>query len=269
MGETGLLAFGTSLDAGDGLYKGTKLAAKDESTMDNSPLHDPVPFDATTGLLLAADVGMNSIAAIDGEVLAMIAAELGQADLSGELAEATAAHKTRIAEWLWDEDRGVYANRMLDGTFVPSIAPTSFFPMAAGVATEDQAARMIEGYLNNPVKFGGEYGLPSVTRDDPAYHDNVYWRGRIWGPLNFWTYVGLRRARRDAEAAALADRSRRLYEQSWRERLCGENYNADTGAVHDQPDTDGFYAWGALLPALSVLEERPWDGCVPDWSGHR
>ena len=45
LGDTGLLCFGTSLDAGDGLYKGTKLAAKDESTMDNSPLHDPVPFD--------------------------------------------------------------------------------------------------------------------------------------------------------------------------------------------------------------------------------
>ncbi len=263
LGDTGLLCFGTSLDAGDGLYKGTKLAAKDESTMDNSPLHDPVPFEEATGKLLAADVGMNSIAAIDGEVLALMAAELGKNDLSAELRESNKAHKARIAEWLWDESRGVYANRMLDGTFVPSIAPTSFFPLAAGVATEDQTDRMIGGYLLDPAKFGGDYGLPSVTRDDPAYHDNVYWRGRIWGPLNFWTYIGLRRADRAAEATALAEMSWRLFELNWRERLCGENFNAETGAVHDQPDTDGFYAWGALLPALSVLEEHAWDGCVP------
>ena len=50
-------------------------------------------------------------------------------------------------------------------------------------------------------KFGGAFGLPSVTRDDPAYGDNVYWRGRIWGPLNFWTYQALRRAGLDGEAA--------------------------------------------------------------------
>ncbi|HEX9769526.1 MAG TPA: hypothetical protein VGA50_10160, partial [Kiloniellales bacterium] len=73
LADTGLLAYGTSLDAGDGLYKGTKLAAKDESTMDNSPLHDAVPFDEASGLLLAADVGLNSLAALDGEVLAMMA----------------------------------------------------------------------------------------------------------------------------------------------------------------------------------------------------
>ena len=100
-------------------------------------------------------------------------------------------------------------------------------------------------------------------RDDPAYGDNVYWRGRIWGPLNFWVYQGLRRAGLDAEAAALAEKSRRLFALGWRERRCGENYHAETGAIHDQPDTDGFYSWGALLPALAVSEHldfTPWAG---------
>ncbi len=27
--------------------------------------------------------------------------------------------------------------------------------------------------------------LPSIARNDVAYKDNVYWRGRIWGPMNF------------------------------------------------------------------------------------
>lgn len=252
LGETGLLCFGTSLEAGDGLYKGTKLAAKDESTMDNSPLHDPVPFDEASGLLLAADVGLNSLAAIDGEMLAKIERELGDVETADTRDRAVAAHKARIADWLWDEDRGVFANRMLDGGFVPSIAPTSFYPLAAGIATADRVERMVEGYLENPAKFGGEYGLPSVTRDDPAYAENVYWRGRIWGPLNFWVYLGLRRAGRDGEARALAKKSWRLFESGWAERLCGENYNAETGAVHDQPDTDGFYAWGALLAAIRM-----------------
>ena len=275
MGDTGLLAFGTSLDAGDGLYKGTKLAAKDESTMDNSPLHDPVPFDASTGMLMAADVAVNSITVIDGEVLAMMAGELGFGEDQKDLEARVEVHKERIATWLWDDQRGIFANRMSDGSFVPSLAPTSFFPLAAGVGTPEQVDRMIERYLYDEKKFGGKWVLPSVTRDDPAYLDNVYWRGRIWGPLNFWVYQGLRRAGRDADARILADKSWALFAHNWKDRICGENFNAETGAVHDQPDTDGFYAWGTLLPAMAVSEVMdfsPWHGwsvMAPTESGAR
>ena len=254
MGDTGLLCFGTSLDAGDGLYKGTKLAAKDESTMDNSPLHDPVLFDEVSGLLLAADVGVNSMAALDGELMERIFNELGELDIGQQLKERTFSHKQRIAEWLWDERRGIFANRMINGEFVSTLAPTSFFPMAAGIGSMDQAHRMIQDYLNNPSKFGGEFGLPSVTRDDPAYTDNVYWRGRTWAPLNFWVWQGLKRQGYVKEAAQLAEQGWELFEKNWKQRLCGENFNAETGEVLDQPDTDGFYSWGALLAAMKALE---------------
>jgi putative isomerase len=263
LADTGLLAYGTSLDAGDGLYKGTKLAAKDESTMDNSPLHDPVPFDAASGLLLAADVGLNSLAALDGEVLARMARALGRDAEAEALERQVAAHKARIAEWLWDADRQVFANRLLDGGFVRPLAPTSFYPLAAGVGSPDQRAALVSRYLRPDDKFGGQFVLPSVTRDDPAYADNVYWRGRIWGPLNFWVYQGLRRAGLDEAAAALAEKSRHLFALGWQGRQCGENYNAETGAIRDQPDSDSFYSWGALLPALAVsecLDVTPWAG---------
>jgi hypothetical protein len=37
-----------------------------------------------------------------------------------------------------------------------------------------------------PCKFGGN----SIARSDPAFYDNTYWRGRIWGPhlqLLYWS----------------------------------------------------------------------------------
>lgn len=252
----GLVVYGTSLDVGDGLYKGTKLAAKDESSMDNMPVHDPAPFDEETGLLMSFDVGLNSLLALDGEVLARMAAELGREDDAARLAGRSARHRETISERLWDGDRKVFANRLVDGGFVEPLAPTSFFPMAAGAASAEQVEALVSGYLTPREKFGGVPGLPSVTRDDPAYADNVYWRGRIWGPLNFWTYQGLKRCGRDAEARALAEMGWRLFADGWRERLCGENYNAETGAILDQADTDPFYSWGALLPYLMVAEER-------------
>ena len=127
--------------------------------------------------------------------------ELGELDTAQQLKERTFSHKQRISEWLWDESRGIFANRMISGEFVSTLAPTSFFPMAAGIGSKDQSQRMIQGYLNHPSKFGGEFGLPSVTRDDPTYTDNVYWRGRIWAPLNFWVWQGLKRQGFIKEAA--------------------------------------------------------------------
>jgi putative isomerase len=193
----------------------------------------------------------------------MMARTLGQDAEADELESQVAAHKASIAERLWDETRQVFANRLLDGSFVTPLAPTSFYPLVAGIGSPEQQAALVDRYLNPEDKFGGPFGLPSVTRDDPAYGDNVYWRGRIWGPLNFWAYQGLRRAGLAGEAAALAEKSLRLFALGWQARECGENYNAETGAIRDQPDTDGFYSWGALLPALAVsevLDMTPWAG---------
>ncbi|MFK7894067.1 MAG: trehalase family glycosidase [Granulosicoccus sp.] len=261
--DTGLVAYGTSLDAGDGLYKGTKLAAKDESSMDNMAVHDPAEFDASTGLIQAADVGLNSMLALDGEILVQMATMLKLETEANRLEQQNKAHKACIADWLWDETRGIFANRLVNGQFVQPLAPTSFFPMAAGIASDDQVDSLIKRYLLPEEKFGGRFVLPSATRDDPAYQDNVYWRGRIWAPLNYWVYEGLRRYRRSDEASELAHKSFSLFNQGWQDRYCGENYHAESGAIRDQPDTDYFYTWGAMLPVLSVkevIDDTPWHG---------
>jgi putative isomerase len=194
------------------------------------------------------------MAALDGELLELIFSELGEAPVAKQLNKRTLDHKQKILEWLWDESRGIFANRMITGEFVATLAPTSFFPLAAGVGSIEQAKKMINGFLKNPSKFGGEFVVPSVTRDDPAYSDNIYWRGRIWAPLNFWVWHGLKRRGFHREAKELAVRGWLLFEKNWNQRLCGENFNAETGEVLDQPDTDGFYSWGALLAAIRALE---------------
>jgi putative isomerase len=168
----------------------------------------------------------------------------------------------RVRARLWDDERKVFANRLWTGAFVRSIAPTSFYPLLAGIATPEQTQHLLR-WLDDPRKFGGFWRLPSVTRDDPAYHDNVYWRGRIWPPLNLLTYLGLRRAGEDAAARRLAEDSHRLFDQAWRKGQCPENFNAESGLADDQPDTDLFYGWGGLMPLIATLEIvrcTPWAG---------
>jgi putative isomerase len=257
----GLMAWGTS-PVGDGLYKRTKLGAKNESSMDNSPIHDEAQYDPKSGCLDQADVGLNSLLALDGEVLALFARQRGDAKTAQRLEERAAALRLRIQEQLWDGERAIFANRRWSGHFIRSLAPTSFYPLLAGAATAEQEADLLK-WLDDPKAFGGAHRLPSVTRDDPAYHDNVYWRGRIWPPLNYLTYGGLKRSGHDAEAAALAADSVKLFAAAWAKRQMPENFSAETGLADDQPDTDTFYGWGGLMPLIGIneiIDVTPWHG---------
>ncbi len=260
--NAGLVSFGNSA-VGTGLYRGTNIGAKDESSMDNSPMHDQARFDKVAGTLDQWDVGLNSMLALDAEMLAKIAAELGHTEVASMLQTEAVELNARIATGLWDEFRGIFANKLWSGQFARSVTPTSFWPLLSGAATPAQAKRLLQ-HLADPESFGGAFGLPSVARDDPAANDNVYWRGRIWPPLNWTVWQGLRRYGFEAEASALAAKSWALFSRAWqRDRLCAENYHADTGEVLDQPDTDGFYSWGALMPAMTVAEVMD----VSAWSG--
>ena len=260
--RNGLLEYGTS-PVGDGLYRGTKLAAKDESMMDNSPVHDEAVLMEAAHTLDCEDVALNSFVALDGEMLALIARALGLGAEAAALEQRTEGLKTRIREQLWDDRRRVFANRLWSGRFVQSLAPTSFFPLICGAASAGQANDLVERHLSDPRAFGGEYMMPAVSRADPAFADNVYWRGRIWPPLNFIAYYGLRRYGLDDAARTLAEASYRTFMVNWRDRICGENFNADSGRADDQPDTDLFYTWGALMayPAVAEISDvNPWQG---------
>ena len=258
----GLCSYGTSA-VGEGMYLGTSFGARNESSMDNAPIHDEAEYDPATRTLTTLDVGLNSLLALDAEMLALIAAELGEDEAARHYAEVGKRTRDRIAAQLWDESRGVFANRLRSGPFVRSVGPTSFYPLVAGAVSPERLPLLL-AHLDDPDGFAGSFVLPSVRRDDPAYNDNTYWRGRVWPPLNWLVWQGLRRAGEHERATALAERSLAMFHAVWEERrLCPENYNADTGEPLDQPDTEGFYGWGALIPALGVAEVTdisPWDG---------
>jgi putative isomerase len=257
----GLVSCGTS-DVGEGMYKGMHFGARNETGMDNSATHDEAIYEPETRTLSTFDVGLNSVLALDAEMLALIARELGRTGEAEELDALAASSRDRIRTELWDEARGIFANRQRNGGFVRSLAPTSFYPLICGAATPEQAGRLLQ-HLDDPRTFGGEWVIPNATRDDPAYRDNVYWRGRIWPNVNYFVWHALRRNGFEAEARAFGAKCMKLFEKSWADRVIAENYNAETGEAMDQGDTDPFYSWGALLPLLGVadiMDINPWAG---------
>jgi hypothetical protein len=127
--------------------------------------------------------------------------------------------------------------------------------LIAGVAPRDRAERMIREHLLNENEFWGRYVIPSIARNDAAYPDNDYWRGRIWGPFNFLVAEGLRRYRFDDVAAELARKGLEMFMRNWRaDGGIYENYNAETGAGGDVWNAARLYHWGGLLAFIAIQE---------------
>ncbi len=227
-----------------------------ESGLDNSPMYDDTPFSTDSETLALGDVGLMGMYIMDCNLLGRIAAVLGRTDVIPELRSRSEQYGAKLAS-MWDEEIGLFLNTRTDtGERELRLSPTHFYPLLSGVPTQTQAERMVADHLFSETEFWGEWVLPSIARNDPAYPDQNYWRGRIWAPMNFLVYLGLRNYDLPDAQAALAEASQRLLMQEWLTHgyVC-ENYNADTGLATDVPNSDRFYHWGALL-GLIVLMER-------------
>lgn len=245
----------------DDRSRGTRAGAILESGLDNSPMYDSSVYDPQTHLLEYADVGLMSMYIADCNALAQIAEILDKTSEARELKDRATRYRARLAT-LWNPAAGIFLNKDLHtGKFNTRLSPTNFYPMLAHAATPDQARMMIQRHLLNPNEFWGEWVIPSIERDDPAFHDQNYWRGRIWGPMNYLVYLGLRNYDGATTRSAFAQKSYNLFLKEWRENgHVHENYNAITGTGDDVTNSDRFYHWGALLGYVEYLEQSKADG---------
>lgn len=235
---------------------GNKIGAMYESGLDNSPMYDDIAFDQNSGLLRVADVGLISLYIADCQALSKIARLLGRTGEAKELDQRAKKH-ARALSTLWDKETGIYRNKNMDtGVLSTRLSPTSFYPLLTGLATPKQADEMISRHLLNEKSFWGQQPLPSISRDDADFKDQDYWRGRIWPPMNYLVYQGLKnydtplslKARRE-----LAKRSLAMWLHEWNKKgYSMENYSPlgfDADTVHN---ADTFYIWGALMGWIGI-----------------
>jgi len=257
----GLLEWGSdrgSMDSTGG--RGFMQAAKYETGLDDSPMYDEVNYDSHTYTMNLHDVGLNSLYALDAECLSRIAALLGKTEDSQRLAAEYETMKKRVREKLWNDQDGIYENRFWDGHFSKRLSPTNFYPMFAGIATPEQAKRMIEEHLLNPKEFWGKYVAPTIARNDPAFPDQFYWRGDIWGPTNYMLYEGINRYRFDKVALQYAQKSYDLFMDDWR---INQHNNEQYHAWGGNGGGDKHYTWGTLLCLVALeqyIDQNPWEG---------
>ncbi len=229
-----------------------------ESGQDDLPLWEEAEWNPRREVLAMSAVDLCSYRALDIECLSRIARILDDPAAADRL---EAEHRSLVATMnrvLWSEEAGLYLDE-LPGGHSPRVAASNFLPLIAGVPSGERARRMVD-VLRDPARFWGEWVLPTISRDDPAFDDQQYWRGSIWPPMNYLVLQGLRRYGFDELASELAWKGALMFLADRRRTgFCRENFDARSGRGRGRR----FQSWGPLF-ALGAIEEFvdacPWRG---------
>jgi hypothetical protein len=132
--------------------------------------------------------------------------------------------------------------------FLTRFSPTNFYPMIVKAPDDKQAEKMLK-VLTDENRFWGEYVLPTISIDDPAFPDQNYWRGKIWAPTNYLAWLGLKNySQAEKIRNDFADKSISLFMNNWNEQgVCCENY-----MFNGTPASDPHLVWGALLNLIGL-----------------
>lgn len=216
----------------------------------------------------AASVYLNSL--LYRELLAhgYLLEELG--DLSGANRRRGQAHDLAdaVRAQLWDERDGTFysadlalrpadpadwlhrgAPRTWQSLLLRVDSWSSFLPMWAGLASREQAERMLER-ARDPRTFAAAYGIRSLSRLEKMYNlratnNPSNWLGPVWGMSNYMVFRGLVRYGFDDDARALATKTVRLFGQDLEASgALHEFYHPDTG---EPIMTKGFQNWNFLV----------------------
>jgi putative isomerase len=233
--------YATRDPGGDGLcvWDGT------DSGWDTSPRWD-------NGTVEAVD--LNAWLCLDQRMLSEMATALGNSSGAAYWTMRADHTKKRVQDNLWSEKLGVYLDRLpKTKELVETITPVTFWAMLAGIATQEQAQRMVAETLENPAALGTRFPMPCVSRSDSRFDPTNYWRGPVWINLNYLTILALRQYGMHDSANVLKEKTLDLVS---RNPVPREYYNPLTGeglgALNYQWTGALFVVLASEPPQLSI-----------------
>jgi len=138
---------------------------------------------------------------------------------------------------------------------------SGFLAMWSGIATPEQAARMVHEHLENDRTFAAAFGVRTLSKAEKMYNVRAsgnpsLWTGPIWGISNYLVFSGLVKYGFDSQARMLAEQTIRLFGRDFeRSGALHEYYLPDSG----EPVLNlGFQNWNYLvLNMIAWREGRP------------
>lgn len=127
---------------------------------------------------------------------------------------------------------------------------SGFLAMWAGIATEEQADRMVKEHYLNPKTFYAPYGIRTLSKMEKMYKvesscNPSCWLGPVWGISNYMVFSGLVRYGYGQEAKELAEKTINLFGYDIEKNgELHEYYDPETGEGISNP---GFQNWNFLV----------------------
>ncbi|MEM7724417.1 MAG: hypothetical protein AAF376_18900 [Pseudomonadota bacterium] len=144
------------------------------------------------------------------------------------------AHLEAGAETLWNDALGVYdARNLRTGNFAGSVSNASFLCWWGGLR-DDRPKAALQRILGDT-----GYALPSYDPKGPKFDSLRYWRGPVWGVMNFMASNGIAEAGMVEEAARIrADTARLIVERGFAEYF---------DPLDGTPAGGGTFTWTAAV----------------------
>ena len=231
----------------------------------------------------SANLLLNNLLYMDLKAAADVAEKIHQPELSTRWTAQADVLAERIKTLCWDERDGFFYSVDVQcrqrtqphrhfGTLNTYLTPdwavlpfkilywTGFLPMWSGIATQEQAQRMVNDHLLLEDRFWATYGVRTLSADERMYDpltargNPSNWLGPIWMISNYLVWVGLRQYGFQEAADTLAHRTQKLLDQDvqtnghWH-----ENYHPDTGQGLAAP---GFVSWNVLIYLMQLDQSK-------------
>ena len=247
--------------------------------------NDPSTFFRPKGS--SASIYLNCLMYKELRAMSYLAGQLQLADAQQRYALMADSLRDAVREWCWDEKDGMYYScdlNLVPYTGEPQIifgkpfvlhkgAPRSypcliqrlgcwsgFMTLWAGIATTEQARRMVKENLLDERTFCGTYGVRTLSKMEKMYNlratnNPSNWQGPLWGISNYMVWRGLADYGLNKEARMMAGKTVALFGEDLKKNgALHEYYDPDTGRPIMNP---GFQNWNYLvLNMVAWLEGR-------------
>ena len=247
--------------------------------------NDPSTFFRPKGS--SASIYLNCLMYKELRAMSYLAGRLSLPDAERRYGLMADSLRDAVRTWCWDEKDGMYYSvdlNLVDYTGEPQTvfgkpfvlhqgAPrhypcliqrigcwSGFMTLWAGIATPEQARRMVRENLMDERTYCGTYGVRTLSKLEKMYNlratnNPSNWQGPVWGISNYMVFRGLADYGLKREARMMAEKTVALFgEDLKRNGVLHEYYDPDSGEPIMNP---GFQNWNYLvLNMVAWLEGR-------------
>ncbi len=206
-------------------------------------------------------VELNAYLVKEKRILADMAQLLGKTDLQQHLLKHVDTLTQLINQCFFDQQSGFYYDLQISsaaleqftcqGELLTSrgMGPEGWSPLWANIASQEQANTVVKQMLNM-AEFNTYVPFPTAAQTNPAFHQDIYWRGRVWLDQFYFAVVALANYGYQQEADAMVKKLLDHAQGLSANAAIRENYNPVTGTMQGATN----FSWSAAH--LFMLTKR-------------